>query len=119
MTSTALNRAFADFEKNGGLLRTTADLPILLPSRPVAARATTGAWKTMLWTAAAGAVLAAVAAQTWRWWQSPAVASEPQQAEVRLVNIALPTPAAAGHVLLPATIRPWQTATLNARASGY
>ena len=38
---------------------------------------------------------------------------------VRAVRVARPTPSVAGSVVLPANLRPWQTATLNARASGY
>jgi multidrug efflux pump subunit AcrA (membrane-fusion protein) len=119
MTSTALNRALANFEQNGGLLKTTAELPMLVSAQPESHRGATSVWKTMLWTVVAVAVLAAVAVQSWKWWQSPVAASEQHQPEARMVSIALPTPAAPGHVVLPATIRPWQTATLNARVSGY
>jgi multidrug efflux pump subunit AcrA (membrane-fusion protein) len=37
----------------------------------------------------------------------------------RVVQIARPTQAVTSEVVLPATIRPWQSATLHARASGY
>ncbi len=37
----------------------------------------------------------------------------------RTVKVARPTPASTANVILPATIRPWQTATLHARVNGY
>jgi multidrug efflux pump subunit AcrA (membrane-fusion protein) len=38
---------------------------------------------------------------------------------LKVVNVDRPTPSTMASIVLPATIRPWQTATLHARASGY
>jgi multidrug efflux pump subunit AcrA (membrane-fusion protein) len=116
MTSTTLNRAIATFEQNGGLRRTTADLPMLVTAPPRSSGETSRAWQIVLGTAVATAIVTGVLA--WKWWPAPAGASEHQPAD-RAVSVAQPAPADAGHVLLPATIRPWQSATLNARVSGY
>ena len=45
----------------------------------------------------------------------PAAANENE----KVVQVERPKPVAAGSVVLPATIRPWQTAGLHARVSGY
>jgi multidrug efflux pump subunit AcrA (membrane-fusion protein) len=67
------------------------------------------------------ALAAVVAASvSWKLWTTEPVAATVDHAnEVKTVAIARPTPAAAGSVVVPATFRPWQTATLHARVSGY
>jgi len=48
-----------------------------------------------------------------------AVAGQESRDTRKVVQIARPTQAVTSEVVLPATIRPWQSATLHARASGY
>lgn len=50
---------------------------------------------------------------------SAAADSEHDSVTLRRVQLDSPSPAAAGSVTLPATIRPWQITTLHARVSGY
>ncbi|MBA4017097.1 MAG: hypothetical protein C0483_07995 [Pirellula sp.] len=47
------------------------------------------------------------------------VAAEPTASAATMVRVASPTPVTDGEVELPATVRPWQTTELHARASGY
>jgi len=49
----------------------------------------------------------------------PAVAAGTESAAVRTVKVERPTAASTSEVVLPATLRPWQTTTLHARVSGY
>jgi multidrug efflux pump subunit AcrA (membrane-fusion protein) len=69
---------------------------------------------------AVGAVpLAAALFQPWRLLSSEAVPTIEANERSRIVKVERPTPATTASVVLPATIRPWQTATLHARVSGY
>jgi multidrug efflux pump subunit AcrA (membrane-fusion protein) len=115
MTTTTFNRIVTNFERRRGVMRSTAELPTLRPAQP----ASVSSWKRGLWTASAVALLVLVAIVARRWWQTPAAASERHEPTVPLVSIVQPAPATAGEVQLPATIRPWQAATLSARVSGY
>ncbi|MGE0535141.1 MAG: efflux RND transporter periplasmic adaptor subunit [Pirellulales bacterium] len=71
------------------------------------------------------ALLSAFAgAAYWQPWKAlanqPAISAGEQSPPVlRTVNVERPTMAAAGSVVLPATVQPWQQATLHARVSGY
>ncbi len=67
------------------------------------------------------ATIAAVAAfQPWKSFTTQPVSEAGETVEfVRTVKVDHPTPASTTNVVLPATIRPWQTTTLVARASGY
>lgn len=58
---------------------------------------------------------------TWKKLQPAAaiVAAEPAASTANTVRVASPTPVTDGEVELPATVRPWQTTELHARASGY
>lgn len=61
-----------------------------------------------------------VAFQSWKYLpRSEAAAQTPSVEQPRTVRITEPTRATAAQVVLPATFRPWQTATLHARVSGY
>lgn len=68
------------------------------------------------------AVLAVLAAVSFYgpWRSGRSVAAESHTAKtVKVVNVTSPTPASASNVMLPATFRAWQTATLVSRASGF
>src|SRR5258708_21416851 len=79
------------------------------------------AWRTFAGLTAAIVVLAASAmTQPWTEHPSKSVAAASQSAaSLRTVTIDRPMPAAVASVVLPATIRPWQTTMLYARVSGY
>jgi multidrug efflux pump subunit AcrA (membrane-fusion protein) len=57
--------------------------------------------------------------QPWKSFGHPVSTPTQPVEQPRLVTISEPTRAAAANVVLPATIRPWQSTTLNARVSGY
>lgn len=73
------------------------------------------------WLIAATLVVAVVAARPWNAWSSsePSSHPTPATATAKVVNVTSPSQATASNVVLPATFRPWQTATLYARVSGY
>src|SRR5579863_1891266 len=76
-------------------------------------------WKAFAGLVTAGLVLVAGAMTvSWRAHPSHAAVASPEQS-LRSVTVARPAPAADASVVLPATIRPWQTTTLYARVSGY
>lgn len=79
------------------------------------------AWKN--WLGAAAVVAATVGIVTYQPWHkltAASAAAETRPAEAAAtVTIARPAPAVSASVVLPATFRPWQTATLHARVSGY
>ena len=66
-------------------------------------------------------VVAAGFGLTWKKLQLAAaiVAAELAASTANTVRVASPTPVTDGEVELPATVRPWQTTELHARASGY
>lgn len=77
-------------------------------------------WKTLIWVTLA--VLAAVGAayQPWISLSSRSVTAASQPADdLRTVTIDRPEPAATASIVLPATVRPWQTTSLHARVTGY
>jgi multidrug efflux pump subunit AcrA (membrane-fusion protein) len=80
-------------------------------------------WRSFTWPAATLGVAVSVVAvfQPWQAAHSEGTHSPPiTRAEVvRTVNVATPDQSTGGSVQLPATIRPWQVAALNARVSGY
>ncbi|MCE9605661.1 MAG: efflux RND transporter periplasmic adaptor subunit [Planctomycetia bacterium] len=74
-------------------------------------------WKTL-----AGVLVVAVVVllQPWKLLHSETIAATgTEAAAVKTVKIDRPSPAATSEVVLPATLRPWQTTTLHARVSGY
>jgi len=79
------------------------------------------AWKTSLGMAAAVlAVIVVASVESWKATPAASHAAVNQSAEtLRSVTIAQPARTASAGVVLPATVRPWQTATLHARVSGY
>lgn len=67
-----------------------------------------------------GAIFVVVAFQPWKAFPAKAVSAADESSEaVRSVTVDRPAPAASNSVVLPATIRPFQTAALYARASGF
>ena len=62
---------------------------------------------------------AAAGVEAWQSEPAPAAAGDSHQAAAKSVTVTRPTPAATSNVVLPATFRPWQAATLHARVSGY
>ena len=97
---------------------------------PVATRHArkTSSWQNFLGLTTALGLAAAVlvAGGAIAWFRASHSAAHLSAAEsvdssnpVRAVRVARPTPSVAGSVVLPANLRPWQTATLNARVSGY
>ncbi|HZN35967.1 MAG TPA: efflux RND transporter periplasmic adaptor subunit [Pirellulaceae bacterium] len=66
-----------------------------------------------------GGMALAAGVEAWRSEQAASAAVESHVEPAKTVTILRPTPAAHSSVTLPATFRPWQTATLHARASGY
>ncbi len=78
-------------------------------------------WKTSLGlTAAVSAIVLVASFETWKSNPSAAHTAASQPADdSRSVTIAQPAPAPKPSIVLPATVRPWQTTTLHARVSGY
>jgi len=78
--------------------------------------------RTLTWVAT-GLLAAATFATIEQPWKSrsgdEAHAALPAVEALRVVNVASPAPAEHDSVVLPASVRPWQTATLHARVSGY
>lgn len=75
--------------------------------------------KTLLWLAIAALLLAALLWQPWKSLSSDVAPAPESQDAPRTVKVDRPARAATASVVLPATIRPWQTTTLHARVSGY
>lgn len=66
------------------------------------------------------AVLVGIALwKPWGVFSSTPLQHAPVNETARRVTVVHPTQAAASNVVLPATFRPWQTASLHARVSGY
>lgn len=73
----------------------------------------------LLWLGAAALAAANVWIQPWKSVSSEAVPASESSAAARSVRVDRPAPATTSSVVLPATLRPWQTTTLYARVSGY
>jgi multidrug efflux pump subunit AcrA (membrane-fusion protein) len=122
------NRARPELETRdtGELIPITRQTPALL-SRSHATRVLSreqpkGSGKP--WVALSlAAIVAAAAVAFYHPWQaisaSPVAAEAPAADALRTVSIARPAPVGGANVVLPATLRPWQTTTLHARVSGY
>ena len=113
-----------DRVRQSGQVRPIESQPLALAKRSQSVAIQRSQWpkrsrKRML--GLVGAVLAAAGAsyQTWKSLSDGATApAEPAQI-ARHVKVDRPAGAAAASVVLPATIRPWQTTTLHSRVSGY
>ena len=79
-----------------------------------------GFWKLAVWPAAASLLIGAGIYQPWKMLPSESAADAINASDtLRTVTIDRPSPAGTANVVLPATVRPWQVATLNARVNGY
>jgi len=72
------------------------------------------------WTLMGSAFVVAGAAIAYQPWNASSVThSAAPEIEVRMVDVQRPVLTTSSSVVLPATFRPWQTASLAARVSGY
>ncbi|WP_254513003.1 efflux RND transporter periplasmic adaptor subunit [Anatilimnocola floriformis] len=78
-------------------------------------------WRSFAWPAVVlGVAVPALAAfKPWEGLSHEAPTHQTEFALARFVTLAQPQAMTAGSVVLPATIRPWQSTDLNARVSGY
>ncbi len=118
-------------ESKSPLGRSTTTVPALVERRARRARAARNAPRGSAWKAMVGAGLVVMAGMAIvagvEAWRTEASASTAQESTAEshggpaatTITIARPAPAAHSSVRLPATFRPWQVATLNARVSGY
>jgi len=128
MTMTAVrDQALIEAKTSGGFSHTTARTAVLQErSSPVPSSAGDPPQKRFRKTIR-GLALAAVAVagltayyQPWQTLTATSARAETESAEApKTVNVARPSPATTASVVLPATFRPWQTAALHARVSGY
>ena len=98
----------------------------VLPPNPVPAEAPivphhTSPWFGRLLTVGLIVVVGIAFLQPWKAVHSEPVSNGRDQAtaNVKQVQVAQPTAATNSNVVLPATVRPWQTTALHARVSGY
>jgi multidrug efflux pump subunit AcrA (membrane-fusion protein) len=127
MSTTALNRVVADFHSSGHGIWSRVDAADIsaqqLDEGSPQDQPPRRSWgKRLLFTSilllAAGA-LAAVYQSGESLTSHEGTAADAATEGVKVVNIDRPTPSTVASIVLPATIRPWQTAALHARASGY
>lgn len=91
--------------------------PVVSSPKPGAHQRRMGHWKWLVTAAALSSAM--VAFEPWKKVSSEsAVIDTPAQSQ-RSVEIARPSSTATASVVLPATVRPWQTTGLTARVSGY
>lgn len=128
MSPTTLSRVPAEYHEPTALSRSSLEVPIIVKrSQELRADAVPTTKRRSNWKAAVqvAAVLAAIvattAAQPWKYLEADPVTAmaAPAMEPARSVKVDQPKPAATADVVLPATIRPWQTTTLHARVSGY
>jgi len=111
--------------------RTITEFPILIRATateskssgvtsPIPAR-TNRTWSRVIWSLFLILLTAAIAVfQPWKSLGSNTIPGPDVSSEVlRTVQIDRPSPAVTASVLLPATLRPWQTTVLSSRVSGY
>lgn len=103
--------------------RTSTMTPVLPPSRPErtsggpARRRMSG---TAFWLVIVALVAVSATYQPWKRIPDAPVESAAHEANtLRTVTVDRPSPAATANVVLPATLRPWQTTALHARVNGY
>lgn len=75
--------------------------------------------RALLWLAIVALLVAAAVFQPWKSLSSEAAPTTEADEPARTVKVDRPAAAANANVVLPATIRPWQTTTLYGRVSGY
>jgi len=124
------NLARRDLSDTGELIPAALDAPLLLTHSQTVRLASSGRSAKPSWSAwwLGGVALATFVAgaayfHPWQLLPSHSLAAEEHAAEphavLKTVSIARPAPASSASIVLPATIRPWQTTTLHARVSGY
>jgi multidrug efflux pump subunit AcrA (membrane-fusion protein) len=97
------------------VFRKTSDAERYESAKPLKKRSS----KTWVWLAVVAVVGVSGSARPWTAFSSKSVAASPELGTFRTVTVDRPARAETASVVLPATIRPWQTTTLFARASGY
>jgi multidrug efflux pump subunit AcrA (membrane-fusion protein) len=125
--SAAHDRTLIEAKVTRNLARTTTRMPIVTRVAPASLANSHLETQKQSWTSVLGfvSVLLVIVAAVGLYllWQPGTAASAAAEFHTatgpKMVTVALPTPAATSSVVLPATFRPWQTATLYARVSGY
>ena len=112
------------FEGSRASDRTTPEIPVFRKAsgaeryeiaKPLKKRSS----KTWIWLAVVAVVGVSGSVRPWTAFSSKSVAASPGVDALRTVTVDRPARAETASVVLPATVRPWQTTTLFARASGY
>ncbi len=110
-------------QTNGSNSQTSEPLQRLVPSRTATHRLPSKrSGFVVSWPLAAVLAVGAttVTVQPWQWLRTESHSTgEDVHVAPRVVQIERPTPATTAQVVLPATLRPWQTTTLHARVNGY
>lgn len=107
--------------------RSTTSVPALVERRALRAQRAEHTPSHIPWKVIGGVAVVALAglaavAGVEGWHSEPvasAAANPHGESAAKTVTIARPAPATNSNVVLPATFRPWQTATLHARVSGF
>jgi multidrug efflux pump subunit AcrA (membrane-fusion protein) len=123
----AAHDRFIETKTRSGLSRSITALPVRMEQGQSgrlwsASPRPTRSWKSSLGFVSVLVAMVAVIAfyQPWQTLPKRTIAAEAHSAPaLKAVAVAEPTPAATSSVVLPATFRPWQTAALHARVSGY
>lgn len=121
MTTAVLDRTFDRTTRLTPVLRASSSAISLQSIRTARRRP----WRNLAWFLSAVVVVwVNVAFEPWKALSSHAVQAASHSPEVatdvaKTVSIALPAKASTASVVLPATLRPWQTTTLHSRVSGY
>jgi multidrug efflux pump subunit AcrA (membrane-fusion protein) len=124
MPAVALEFAHVNRRNSGFTPLTGASTPVV-PNRSAvdlsSAKETRrkSSWRPFLGTAVVAVTVLTAAYESWKSHSATASVANETVDTARTVTIDRPSPVATATVALPSTIRPWQTATLYARVSGY
>jgi multidrug efflux pump subunit AcrA (membrane-fusion protein) len=122
MTQATLDRPLLNFRKSTDTELTTPEMPILRTRSAVVTKKNSRSTSPKVWLGLAAALVVGGGTyfrpSTDTHSRSEARAAHSAES-IRSVTVSHPTPSATSSVVLPATIRPWQTTTLHARVSGY
>lgn len=125
MPATVVEFAPTDRTRSGLHPRIAGRLPVhptLPPTEPTNTRGPRPIrrWQLLLGLILVAAVAVSASGQPWKALQADVPAKTGHsEADLLSVTVASPTPAATASVVLPATVRPWQTTSLHARVNGY
>ena len=122
MTQATLDRPLLNFRKTIDTDLTTPEVPILRARSTTNAKRSSQRRPSKVWFGLVVVAVVTGSAIYRPWGAAPArseTAATSAAENVRSVTVSRPTQAATATVVLPATIRPWQTTTLHARVSGY